>query len=187
MAPHLPTARLCASASPRQSGSRFAPSGAPEGFERHGLNAKHAEALEERNSQLLNRRGAGGAEARVDRSLLFPKERILGNGSAPADSTPLRLCASAPLRQSSSRFAVREHPRGASYTSNAKLAEALEERQQQPQQGNRGDAGGAEARVETGRCGSPKKGFGEWLRTGRQHASAPPAPLRPLASASLPE
>ncbi len=106
------------------------------------------------------------------RSLRFPKERILGKGSARADSTPLRPCASA-IKQ----FAVRSSgsTRGERATRlNAKLAEALEERRQQPQQGNLGDAGGAEARVEQVVVVPQRRDFGEWLRTCR------PETLRPL-------
>jgi hypothetical protein len=123
----------------------------------------------------LNRRGAGGAEARVDRSLLFPQK---GFGEW------LRTCrqhASAPLRLRDKAVRgslIKERPRGHErHALNAKLAEALEERQQQQRIA---EAQGAQRLVSTGRCCSPKR-IWEMAPHCRQHASAP---LRLCASAT---
>jgi hypothetical protein len=64
------------------------------------LNAKRAEAHEERQQPLLYRRDAGGAEARDGQVVAVPQKRK-NLGMAP-HLPKARLCASASLRQSSS-------------------------------------------------------------------------------------
>ncbi len=167
MAPNLPTARLCASASPRQSGSllREPPRGrASSTSEREARCGTRGTTTATAESQ--RRRGRRGSCLTGG---CCSQKKGLGNGSEPPDSTPLRLCVSA-----TKRFAVR----GSRFAYRG----ALEERQR-PLLCRR-DAE-AQRLVTDGLVRFPQQELGEWSRTGRQHASAPPAPLRPLASASL--
>ncbi len=137
------------------------------------------------NSEQPYRGDAGGAEARVEEVVAVPqKESILGNGSALAESRSLRLCASAPLRLSSSQFAVRGSRfvvrgsrfavRGSRFAVRslpaASLTATMESRRRRGRRGS----------CRTGRCGSPKERI-----LGNGSALAESRPLRPCASAPL--
>ncbi len=87
MAPNSPTARLCASAPLRQSGSPFA-----------AVGLRRAQGTTTAESQ--RRRGRRGP---CPTSRCRSPKKNVGNGSELPDSAPLRL--SAPLRQSRSPFA----------------------------------------------------------------------------------
>jgi hypothetical protein len=214
MAPNSPTARLCASAPLRQSGSPFA-----------AVGLRRAQGTTTAKSQ--RRRGRRGP---CPTSRCRSPKKNVGNGSELPDSAPLRL--SAPLRQSRSPFAS-ARVRRARGTATAKSrrrrgaeARVLQAvavppkknvgngselpdsaplrlcdkavrrsrrwgcggRREQPLQSRR-DAGDAEARVPTSRCRSPKRNVGNGSELPDSAPLRLSAPLRqsrsPFASARV--